>query len=334
MFTSPTPFTLFVNHVRTLRSHLPVVRDGVPDGVHDARVASRRIRELLALVDGSHVDDVRTRIKKMGRALGRVRDVDVRIALLTRLESRIPPAAPALVTLRQTLEQKRAKRLRGLIKKLERLRLDPVIDEPARHTIRSSLSHRAAWSHWTASLRRILAARSCAAVEAIDRASGVYFPNRIHRVRIALKKMRYAMEIANESGVADLGGQIEELKEMQDALGELHDHQALMDDLPAIKPANSHETNAPLALIREVLHANIDRLHGRYVSRRDRLITIAREVDALPTGYRWGVPISVAAGLVALASPVVILSHRRLSEGRGTGERGGGRVHQSLKSTE
>jgi CHAD domain-containing protein len=313
MFTSATPFTGFVNQIRILRSQLPAVRNGDPKGVHDARVASRRIRELLELVEARHVEDIQKRIRKMGRALGRVRDVDVRIALLTRLESRIPPAAPALVTLRHALEQKRAKRLRTLIKKLERLRLEPLVDQVAMKAIRSSLSHRAAWGHWTISLRRIITARSHATAEAIDRASGVYFPNRIHRARIAIKKMRYALEIANESGVADFADHIFELKQMQDALGELHDRQSLLDELPVIKSSDLHETNAPLALIREVLHANVLRLHARYVSQRDRLLAIAREVEVLPIGHRWGTPISVAAGLVALASPVVILSHRRLS---------------------
>jgi CHAD domain-containing protein len=316
MFTSPTPFTLFVNQVRTLRSQLPGVRDGNPDSVHDARVATRRIRELLELVDGNHAEDVRADVRRMGRALGRVRDVDVRIALLARLESRIPPAAPALVALRHTLEQKRAKRLRAVIKRFEKQDLDSLFDHQTLNAIRRTLSHRTSWAQWTVSLRRIISARGKATTEAINHASGVYFPNRIHRARIAIKKMRYAMEIATESGVSNLLAQIQELKGMQDALGELHDRQSLLDEL-ATEPGDSSKALAPLVLVREVLHANIQRLHSRFVSRRNRLLDISRAAESPRTGRPWVVAIPVAAGVLALASGAILVPRRR-SLGAGT----------------
>lgn len=311
MLTSPTPFTLFVNQVRILRSHLPGVREGDVDSVHDARVATRRIRELLELVDADDVKDLRAGIKTMGRALGRVRDLDVRLALLARLESRIPPAAPALVMAQQTLEQKRSKRLRTLIKKLEKLDLDSWFDRKTRHAIRRSLSHRGPRARWMESLRRIVCTRGAATGEAIDHASGVYFPNRIHRARIAIKKMRYAMEIATDSGMANLADHIQELKTMQDALGDLHDRQALLDELPTVEPGDSSRAVAPLVLVREVLHANIQRLHRRFVSRRDRIFDIARAAQSLATSRPWVVSIPVAAGVLALASGAIFLPHRR-----------------------
>jgi len=317
MFTSPTPFTLFVNQVRILRAQLPGVRDGDPDSVHDARVATRRIRELLELVDGNHAEDVRADVRKMGRALGRVRDVDVRIALLARLESRIPPAAPALVALRHTLEQKRAKRLRAVIKRFEKPDLDSLFDHETLNAIRRTLSRRASWGRWTVSLRRIISARGKATTEAINHASGVYFPNRIHRARIAIKKMRYAMEIATESGMSNLLVQIQELKGMQDALGELHDRQSLLDELPTLEPGDSSKALAPLVLVREVLDANIQRLHGRFVSRRHRLFDISRAAESLRTSRSWAVSIPVAAGVLALASGAMLVPRRR-SLGAGT----------------
>jgi CHAD domain-containing protein len=315
MLTSPTPFTLFVNQVRILRSQLPGVRDGDPDSVHDARVATRRIRELLELVDGNHAEDVRADLRRLGRDFGRVRDVDVRMALLARLESRIPPAAPALVALRHTLEQKRVIRLRAVIKRFEKQDLDSLFDDKTLNAIRRTLSHRASWARWPVSLRRIISARGKATTEAINHASGVYFPNRIHRARIAIKKMRYAMEIATESGVSNLLAQIQELKGMQDTLGEVHDRQSLLDELPTVEPGDSSKALAPL--VREVLDANIQRLHSRFVSRRNRLLDISRAAESLRTGRPWVLSIPVAAGVLAIASGAILVPHRR-SLGAGT----------------
>jgi CHAD domain-containing protein len=88
---------------------LPGVLDGKEGSIHDARIATRRIRELLPLLADAKrrkaLDDVYSRFKRLGRSLGRVRDADVRVTLLATLETRMPHAAPALVVLRQQREQ-------------------------------------------------------------------------------------------------------------------------------------------------------------------------------------------------------------------------------------
>ena len=78
------------------------------------------------------IEDLHSRFKRLGRSLGRVRDADVRLALLASLETRMPHAAPALVVLRQQREQERLELLRKLVKRLERLeavRLIEMLDE-------------------------------------------------------------------------------------------------------------------------------------------------------------------------------------------------------------
>src|SRR5689334_17557004 len=96
-----TPITLFEQQIDRLRALMPGVLDGCIDSIHAARIATRRIREVLPLThewQRRHVaDDLSSRFKRMGRALGRVRDSDVRIQLLRYLEARVPVAAPRLV---------------------------------------------------------------------------------------------------------------------------------------------------------------------------------------------------------------------------------------------
>jgi len=108
-----------------LRDLLPGVRDGRADSVHDARIATRRIRAVLPLMHEWQrrpvADDLSASFKRTGRALGRVRDADVRIGLLRHLEPRLPVAAASLVRLREWQERSRLRRTRKLVKTLEAL---------------------------------------------------------------------------------------------------------------------------------------------------------------------------------------------------------------------
>jgi len=132
MFEFVTPHGLFRTQIHTLRENLPGVLDGVEASIHDGRIATRRIRELLPLLGDPKrrktIEGLGSRFKRLGRSLGRVRDADVRVALLASLETRMPHAAPALVVLRQQREQERLTLLRKLIKRLERLEAVRMIE--------------------------------------------------------------------------------------------------------------------------------------------------------------------------------------------------------------
>jgi len=69
--------------------------------------------------------------KKAGRALGRVRDLDVQLTLIRTLEDHTPQAAPALVLLRQEYEGERLAKIRRLIKTLERLDVSALLESAA-----------------------------------------------------------------------------------------------------------------------------------------------------------------------------------------------------------
>ncbi|HUF47098.1 MAG TPA: CHAD domain-containing protein, partial [Vicinamibacterales bacterium] len=69
---------------RALRRHLRRARDGDVEGVHQARVASRRLREMLPLAGLAAPDEVRalTRVvRRVGRLFGPVREIDVSRAI-------------------------------------------------------------------------------------------------------------------------------------------------------------------------------------------------------------------------------------------------------------
>ena len=307
MFNSNTPYTLLVDQVHTLRSQVPGVRDGDAASVHDARVATRRIRELLQFADGPFsraADEVRASFRTMGRALGRVRDADVRITLLAELESRVPHVAPRLVTVRQSQEDARLKLMRLAIKRLERLEIENLLNHAVDRgsPIRRMLEQSSSTGHWRRDLCRTMMDRGRASAEAIEHATGVYFPNRAHAARIALKKLRYAMEIAGHMGNGDLHAPLRDLKKGQDVLGDLHDRQALLDDLTSREPNDSEAPEPFGAVIKEVLEAEVRSLHGRYLARRERLLDVSREAQAIRIRRGWRVPTLVSVSALALSS--------------------------------
>jgi len=286
MFELVTPHRLFRNQIHTLRETLPGVLDGLEGSIHDARIATRRIREVLPLLGDpkrrKHIEDLYSRFRRLGRSLGRVRDADVRVNLLASLETRMPHAAPSLVVLRQQREQERLELLRKLIKRLERLEAVRLIEMLDEHHVR--VMGVLAWgSHgghaWRRDLRYTLRERARATNEAIDHATGVYFPDRAHAARIAIKKLRYAMEIAHETGAGDRSAAIRELKKTQDLLGELHDRQELIDNLTetaAKEQADAADAASQVSLVKQVVDAECNDLHRRYLAHRTQVHEICR----------------------------------------------------------
>src|SRR5437016_6346268 len=96
----PLPLVhLLERRSRALRRHLSAAVAGKDIGVHQARVASRRLREALpVLTDGLHHTKGRKaqgKIRRLTQALGAVRELDVTLHLVDELAERpsVPSAA-------------------------------------------------------------------------------------------------------------------------------------------------------------------------------------------------------------------------------------------------
>lgn len=278
--TSVTPASLLVDQADEFLRHLPGVRDGDADAIHDARVATRRIRELIPLVaahftpsDLEHLDAV---VRKATRRLGQARDVDVALASLASVETALPDAVADVAVARTRWLALRDKRVKRAIKALERLEVAQVLRE-ASANLRSG---RAAFSAvrrrassaggWEGLLATRLRERAGALASALDHAGGVLFPNRLHATRIALKKLRYAAEISIATGHASLEALLPPMRKAQELLGRLHD----LDVLAAALHSDGGSRVVPLVDFQR------RRLHQRYLSRRPALI------DACATAVR------------------------------------------------
>ena len=268
------PATVLQCEIEALLSYLPLVRDGDVEGVHGARVLTRRLREVLPLFARSFPDDVqrlRRIVKRAGRRLGRVREMDVMDADLTRRAGRMPLAQHAITAAQAILERRRAAARRRLIKTLDGLRLD------RRNELR--LQHRRDWWHpfdetlatgWPTLLRARIERRAERLNRAIDHAGGVYFPNRLHAVRVAAKKLRYTAELAGKGGLWACEGAVAELKRTQETLGRLHDAETLLKAVDKLgRKANVDDRE--LAILKGDLEGEIAERHAKYLTHRDQL---------------------------------------------------------------
>src|SRR5688500_6770107 len=87
------PRQLLEQAKRTIYGHLPAVRDGAADAIHEARIATRRLREVLPLLvqyEPAAIETSAATAKRLGRVLGRVRELDVLDETLRGFEQRLP----------------------------------------------------------------------------------------------------------------------------------------------------------------------------------------------------------------------------------------------------
>jgi CHAD domain-containing protein len=166
--------------------------------------------------------------------------------------------------------------LRRLVKKLER-----VLPELEREETSGAGS-----SAWRWALDARVARRASRLATAIRDAGALYIPERLHAVRVALKKTRYAMELVNEISGAARDPDTRALKRGQDLLGRMHDLQVLTDRVRDVQTSLAPPT---LSVWRELdalilaLEDDCRRLHARYMRLREPLAAIADRVGARTT---------------------------------------------------
>jgi CHAD domain-containing protein len=309
MFRTCSPASLLEARISELIAHEPGLRDGDERSIHDARVATRRIREILGLLRAQftkdELDDINRVIRKVRRALGDVRDPDVLHQLLADIEHRLPSAASATAPVRATVHQERHLARRRLVKAVDKTDLRALQQRLGRASVVPRWLAAGKALAWKETLRHVLASRAADVRAAVQRTGGVYFPNRSHSLRLAIKKLRYAAEIADATGFWRVPSALRRLKRAQDALGEAHDRQVLIDRLARIgeSPATARE----ITLVSRVLEAEVEELHRKYAALRGEVIAICDAIDHHVRPRRGGRAL-IAAGIV-VPSLVMLSRH-------------------------
>ena len=295
---------LFERRTRALRRQLAAAVAGKDTGVHQARVASRRLREAIpVLTEGlqhTKAGKAQRKIRRLTQALGTVRELDVTLHLIDELSDR--PAVPrtALAEVRALVIEEREQRRSVMLHRLE----DVDEDKLGRRlqAVRTALVTPAAGHAWRAALASRIARRGRRLEEAIDDAGQIYAPESLHQVRIAAKKFRYVLEIADESGAVSCRDALRLVKRVQDALGRLHDLQILQHHVAAVGAAPRKGRSTPdagLAVLSRLIEDECRHFHARYVALVPELrLTVEaarRDIPVRLTARRRSVKMSLAA---------------------------------------
>jgi len=307
---------------RALRRHLTAAIAGKDSGVHRTRVASRRLRETVpVLTEGLHHTKGRKagrKLRRLTQALGAVRELDVTLHLIDELAERASVPRPALAEVRAHVMEAREERRKLMLTRLGRVDTDKLARRLK--TVREALLHPTPGHNWRPALALRVVRRARRLDKAIESAGQIYAPEALHLVRIAAKKLRYALEIADESGAAPCRETVRTIKRVQDTLGRLHDLQVLQHYVAAVGAlprARRGTPDAGLEVLSRLIEDECRHLHGRYVAALPRLR------EAVEAAHR-----DVPARLTARhrSAKMTLASRRRSAAGSPTRQgRGGAR---------
>lgn len=280
----PHDIMLLRARLATLARWLPAAARGTPRAVHQARVATRRLRELLPLVSVRHRRRLLEAARRITRALGPVRELDVAIANLDEFAADGALSRAALACLLPALTAERraqARRMQRRLARVDAARLRAQAVAPAARTRDVGLESPPQVVARAAARQR--AARRAAALRlAIGEAGALYLPDRLHEVRIATKKLRYASEVTHELGRSRGGPQLRTLREGQRLLGRMHDLDLLASRVRALQGTvhtTSLRTSAELDALVRRLEQECRLLQAEYVHLRPALLAICARAE-------------------------------------------------------
>lgn len=229
-----------------------------PEGVHDMRVASRRLRS--ALRDFAPYLNkekaLQKRLKSVAGALGAVRDEDVALMALEKLGAEADEASAAGVA--RLADERRVRRERA------RLALAAAIDAATLTEVQTALDAllarapkarrgKANGAHQNQAEEQTFRQVGQRIIlkgfdELRSRSASLYHPFKpepLHDMRIAAKRLRYAVQLFAQCWGEQLAPLAQEVAELQDCLGELHDCDVWIKDIGArLDKSRGDATNA------------------------------------------------------------------------------------------
>ena len=253
-----------------------------PEGVHQMRVASRRLRGALRdfapYLGKRRISSCLKRIRDIAQALGRVRDYDVSILTLERTAAKAPAKVSAGI--RRFAELRHAERQEARAELTPILTLESLAElteefkgalEGHATLARSSRSQRqnvTAASQLT--YREVARSIILTRLEELERLStSLYHPlntKPLHDMRIEAKHLRYALELLEQCWgppVALFAGRVAEL---QSSLGKLHDCDVWIEDFGELAQGDVSDPDFDHRVTVVWLLCHFVKLRGKHMS--------------------------------------------------------------------
>ncbi|MEI5585359.1 MULTISPECIES: CHAD domain-containing protein [unclassified Agromyces] len=253
--------TLVVVALRAVRDRLeeyrPLALVDEPDALHQMRTNVRRLRSILAaygpLLDGAVATELRRRLRELGRELGTVRDLEVRVQVAEDALARADEAGRFAtvedrVRVRGILvddetvahdraharfaERQRMPRASARLAELDRVLAEPPLTERARRPAARELA-------------RLLDREARRAAGRARRLSRDPALEDLHELRKAARRLRYAAEAVTQPPVELLGDAAAALAEAGDAIHDvLGDHRDELLFAEHLRRSAAHEAHA------------------------------------------------------------------------------------------
>jgi len=219
-----------------------VLKGDDPDAIHDMRVASRRLQQMLDLLypkpRAQELRRLRRQIRRCRRVLGEVRNCDVLLEHVERsLRRKRSARREAWTAVQHYLLLRRSEGFLRAMRRFGKINLagfyvnmkefmaqDNAHPHSAEHGHHGSPAARPAFSNH---LTHVLQSVWTAFEDQVTLSQGDSRPAVIHGARIATKRVRYLVEVFHEFDVAGSAEALAWLRELQQHLGDWHDLEVL-----------------------------------------------------------------------------------------------------------
>jgi CHAD domain-containing protein len=197
---------------------------GQSEPIHQLRVTSRRLRASLHLFAGvihaTYSRIIERDLIWMAQAAGGAREREISAAIFRRRAAKLDPTlADSLAAIHTTLLSERSLKLRDLQSVVESKRYRALLARLGNPRLRK-VYRDTLLSAEAASMLRPIARSVARAGAALDESSA---PRTIHRLRVRVKRLRYAVELLSAFGGKRSRRLLSRLEVLQDLLGNLND---------------------------------------------------------------------------------------------------------------
>ena len=279
---------LFARQLRRMKSHQAGSRTGQDiESVHQMRVAIRRMRSLFNLIGSCYrpktVAKYSRGLRRIARALGAIRDLDVLIVDLAAFAETLPTdSQPAMAAIIDRLDARRQRHRQSLNALFDSKRYARFLRDFTRFCKKAGrgapeLSKKEA-PHQVRHVLPLLMHDRLARVRAYDTVLPATEDATLHALRVQFKQLRYAVEHFQPFLGSSARHFLERVKALQELLGRIQDiavfteYMAGLDGLPpegaALVEAYILARNAELRTLREEFYEAWTRFNNRATQRQ------------------------------------------------------------------
>ena len=207
-----------------LERHRAAAAAGETEPIHQLRVTGRRLRASLHLFESvahaAYSRMVERDLVWMAEAAGKAREREITAEIFRSRAAKLDPAfAESLALMQSTLARERSDYLKALRKVVKSSRYRRLLQRLENPRLRK-LSADARLGARAASILRPIARAASRAGDDLDERST---PATIHRLRVRVKRLRYAIEMLSAMGGKRCRKLLGRLEDLQELLGDLND---------------------------------------------------------------------------------------------------------------